>query len=415
MSALRWFALVALLPSVALGWKPSTHVALSEMSLADVLDDGQVAIHRVDYVLGQVETQCKNPKKLGTYAADPELVAAVNAWPSHYRAGVIGPDAYPDIMTGQQIIHTDAKRWYVHLWSRAKGFEGDPQTRAKILAFAAGYLTHAAGDMYMHTFVNHFAGGPFELGWNAARHLKVEGYTAKLGPQPSSWDTSISGIEGWLKSTFVYDAADPKGDTRDLLHLGAFELSIPSRLGDIRLYLQEKYIDWYAAEKPKYTAGADGAEGLDWVVAEGARLLFISEWGPAVTYTEAWVTDIDTCLDQWVTFSHELARLLAFHPSGIQLDAASDVASRFVADYLLSALGLPDAAGGVLGIGLDVLGLAVKVLAMFKIDWISQLKEDALNYMLLTTTGHNKEQWKSYASETLGEAAFDEVLAEHLK
>ena len=59
-----------------------------------------------------------------------------------------------------------------------------------VLAFAYGYLAHAAGDVFAHTMVNEFAGGPFpplaegggltdpENIKNALRHIVVEGYIA---------------------------------------------------------------------------------------------------------------------------------------------------------------------------------------------------------------------------------------------
>ena len=60
------------------------------------------------------------------------------------------------------------------------------------LAFAYGYLTHAAGDVWAHTIVNEYADGVFpgvaEIANNSTksdisiRHLVVEGYFAAKTP-----------------------------------------------------------------------------------------------------------------------------------------------------------------------------------------------------------------------------------------
>jgi hypothetical protein len=53
-----------------------------------------------------------------------------------------------------------------------------------INAFAVGYLTHAAGDMFGHTFVNNFTDGDFAIlppdgPENAIKHVILEGYVDK--------------------------------------------------------------------------------------------------------------------------------------------------------------------------------------------------------------------------------------------
>lgn len=72
-------------------------------------------------------------------------------------------------MTGQRVIHPPDEEsgvingpdgWLSYLWETS--LEQRYNTPA-IEAFMLGYLTHAAGDMYRHTFVNFFTGGPFEL------------------------------------------------------------------------------------------------------------------------------------------------------------------------------------------------------------------------------------------------------------
>ena len=73
---------------------------------------------------------------------------------------------------------------------RAWAAQSDPSysvaEKSQILAFAYGYLTHAAGDMWAHTLVNDVSGGVFPAVGEiltdiddaeiAIRHIIVEGY-----------------------------------------------------------------------------------------------------------------------------------------------------------------------------------------------------------------------------------------------
>src|SRR5262249_43638886 len=111
-----------------------------------------------------------------------------------YNAGVIGPDAYPDIVMGQSVIHPpDSGRWLRFLLAQAWGAQSDPayteDEKGAILAWSYGFLTHAAGDVWSHTLINSFTGGTFpKLGTNlltdpadlsnAIKHVLVEGYIA---------------------------------------------------------------------------------------------------------------------------------------------------------------------------------------------------------------------------------------------
>jgi hypothetical protein len=389
-------------------WKPSSHVALSEISLADVLDDGQITIYEVDYDLREIKTSCEAPRVVGTYTVDAELANAVRNWPDYYRAGVVGPDAYPDIPTGQMIIHPDSKLWLEHVWKSAHDLPAG-QLREKALAFTAGFLTHAAGDMYMHTFINYFSGGDFVIGWNAAKHLTAEGYAARFGPQPKSYVMKIDGLETWLHDTFLITPTwTENGKTTELLHAGDPAYSIPSKLGDIRRYLQKDYIEWYQAQIVVYDQQIANAMGwLEWLTATAAKSAFQARWGAVVSYAESWVQDIDDCLNHWVAYSHDIAGRLVLHEGGItteQISEAKKVSEKFANDYLLSAFGLPDVVGGSLAI-------VQKVLAFFHITWLEELKKRLLEFMIEKSTGMTVDEWKNYASETVSDMTFNEVFA----
>ena len=99
-------------PQTSFAWKPTTHVYLAEIAAKDAAD-GTVSIPLLD---GRVLN----------YRVDARVKDALSAKRAYYRAGVLGPDAYPDIMTGQQVIHPSSRdsripsgsdAWLNHVWS----------------------------------------------------------------------------------------------------------------------------------------------------------------------------------------------------------------------------------------------------------------------------------------------------------
>lgn len=168
---------LAVVPAQA--FKPYTHISSAQPALADVQDDGHVTIGGREY------------------AVRPAVVQALRDWPTYYQAGVIGPDGFPDLTFGQSRIHPDETgTWIEHLLAEAWAAQSDPAysaaERGQILAFTYGFATHAAGDMWAHTFVNDFAHGIFpgvgdivsdvDKAEIALRHIIIEGYIGDATP-----------------------------------------------------------------------------------------------------------------------------------------------------------------------------------------------------------------------------------------
>lgn len=108
----------------------------------------------------------------------------------NYRAflyGSIGPDAFPDLLSGQVTVHPGVNGgwvtsdWLDHLMKNA--------VTDQEFAFAYGYLTHAAADSFAHTYVNLYAGDLFKFEddmTEEARHSLVEKYIAEHQPKIES-------------------------------------------------------------------------------------------------------------------------------------------------------------------------------------------------------------------------------------
>jgi hypothetical protein len=177
--ALGALCLVALaIPGAAKAWKPYTHNFTGTQARADAVD-GSITLG------GR------------TYSVPAPVQQALADWPSYYNAGVVGPDGFPDLTMGQSEIHPNRTgAWLKYILDRAWAAQSDggysADEKGQILAFAYGFLTHAAGDMWAHTLVNEFARGVFpgvgEIVTSssdaeiAIRHLIVEGYVGNATP-----------------------------------------------------------------------------------------------------------------------------------------------------------------------------------------------------------------------------------------
>ncbi|ACO48019.1 hypothetical protein DEDE109153_09525 [Deinococcus deserti] len=424
----------AALASSAMAWKPSTHIYFAEQALTDAVSDGRVTICRTNYEAGTIAGDCRD------YAVDPEILAALRAAPAQYRAGVLGPDAYPDLLTGQQVIHPDeslpkrpdapggANSWLQYLWDSAAAEGGG--NRLAIKAFVVGYLTHAAGDMYGHTFVNAYTGGEFALGPNAVRHIVLEGYVAKRTPPPvdaagrpvNENSVSIDGVSDFIYRRMV--DARPGSVLRDQLLTGSgAATSVPRVYSDLRAGLQRD-VDEYYRRKADFDrrsadklAAAARCKPLDFGcsatllvtqagVIQAEKAAYMAVNAAPITYKEYWIKDIDDGLRAWPGVSHELARALVYNTGGVDTARAQKVAEQYVYDHLLSMSGAPDAVGGSLGLINSVLSA---LFPAFIREAVEQMKRDLLNSLLRQAFGLTVEELKAYV--TSPEVHFDRVMA----
>lgn len=417
--------LALLLAGPAFAWKPRTHVYLAEQVVHDAVDDGRVRIHQVDHASG------RTLGLLGEFEVRPEIVAALRANPAQYYAGVVGPDAYPDVMTGQQVIHpgtnlsllgrpaanepasapgTDA--WLTHLWRSAYGrpdatrarlaeeLNGTPlgtvlhdNTTHPIRAFVAGYLTHAAGDMFMHTFVNHYAGGDFALQpdpRNAIKHIVLEGYVGKRTPDTHA-EVSIEGVEGFIYREMVRASPDSVLEERLLTGSGT-AASVPGIFSKLRNGLKRD-VDAYERER---------------LARRGpSRVAYAAAHGPAAEYKKAWIEDIDAGLQAWPSVSHQISLALVYNPRSDRADVerAKRVASDFVGDHLLSMAGAPDALVATAQFISDVVDA---ILPDFMLAPLEALKKELLNWLVRSATGMSVDEIKTYLDHP--ETQFDPVM-----
>lgn len=138
---------------------------------------------------------------------ESDVAEAIKKYPDYYRMGSIGPDAYPGIYEGQMVIHpgiNETERGvrrrvgygtgeFLGYLLRQARLQSNLDERQKSLAFAYGFFSHAAADVFAHTYVNTYSGDIFELTDGEAavetRHLAlesfIEGHTPPLAIGPA--------------------------------------------------------------------------------------------------------------------------------------------------------------------------------------------------------------------------------------
>ena len=133
----------------AYAWKTKTHGFSANLLLKEA-EDGKVTVDGKDYTIPE------------------EYLNALRQYPNAFRAGTLGPDFYPDMLTGQSYIHPyDAAAgvgvgdWLMELVKGVNSLPKDSNARKEALAFTLGMAIHFAGDQFGHDFINAFAGGAY--------------------------------------------------------------------------------------------------------------------------------------------------------------------------------------------------------------------------------------------------------------
>lgn len=435
ISKMHWCKLKAFVCATILGvvasapatlaWKPTTHVYLAEEALKDALDDGKVTIYAVDYTNGQVTDQV-----IGEFEVSPVILQALKDYSAQYRAGVLGPDAYPDMLTGQQVIHPQkADSWLKHLWDSSWNDANEPKD-PQWLAFVLGYMTHAAGDMYAHTFVNYFTGDHFTFNpqTNALKHIVLEKYIDKKAPPPP-YDASIAGVENFIYEQMI-NATPGSYLDKELLRQGDKNTnsSVPRIYSTLRARLQSN-IDAYYAKKSDFDRrisdkknAAKKCKLQDFSCSKAAlyaqaaaigtqKAAYIAANGLLVTYQEHWRDDIDKGLKAWAGVSHEVAKALFFNPEKkTNVEQAEKILVDYASNHLISMSGAPDATGQFAGLYYQVVRTLPKEIkdSLDKVNPITKAKNKIYDFVIKEATGMTREELKKYLTQP--ERYFDQVM-----
>ncbi len=232
--------LLALTLAPASAWSPDTHIALFEPVAADALDDGRLTFYVIDYDQG------KAVEKLGDYQVAPEALEALKKAPDQFRAGLVGPDAYPTWEAGRGCIHKNADAWLTYLWEQAH----TPEYRSpEVLAFVYGNMMHAAGDVFAHTLTN----GQVSPEQKAQGTACLEAYISQYTPA-STTSISIDGVEKFILRRMIWDDPNtPAGRRLQTLYEASPGWSLPAVLGRMRSKGASPQLDAALEALPKYS------------------------------------------------------------------------------------------------------------------------------------------------------------------
>ena len=168
-------------PLAAVGWKPYVHIEIAQDVRNDLLEDGKITIVGNDYDV------------------HPRILEALKKYPAFYYAGAVGPDGFPELVMGQSVLHPESTGiWVGHVldmaWKAQTDAKYSETEKLQILAWAYGFPTHVAGDVWCHTLTNEFTGGPWpDFGdilnpsepkylASVIKHLLIEGYIGDATP-----------------------------------------------------------------------------------------------------------------------------------------------------------------------------------------------------------------------------------------
>jgi hypothetical protein len=203
---------LAYMPLMSYAFKLETHVWVGQQVINDLEDvDGKLSFN-----LGDQSVYLNIPS---------DVRSAILNNKAAFLMGNIGPDAVPDVVVGQTVVHPGVEdKNYLNIgWRTNKWLEyllnvskNDPLAKS----FAYGYLGHAAADVMAHTYVNQYSGGIFRLldGETLVeqRHIALESYIAKYTPPltdrsglvNNSWRDIISkpAFTDFVRKNLVYDS-----------------------------------------------------------------------------------------------------------------------------------------------------------------------------------------------------------------
>lgn len=213
--------------SSALAFKIDTHVWVAQQILNDLETDGMLTVG------GE------------RYRVRPDYLRALLDNSDAYRLGSIGPDGFPDLVGAQMTTHPGLGEisggWVTDDWLR---WVMDKAERPEEVAFSLGYLTHAASDVFAHTYVNTYAGDIFSFQDEQEvelRHMALENFI--LEHQPPLLDFTQTQIYDAYYVNLSDELAEWLADTLILNPAVAHQYDLVG--GGVTVHLKKMYDFWH--------------------------------------------------------------------------------------------------------------------------------------------------------------------------
>lgn len=388
----------------AYAWKVKTHVYSANLILEDAAD-GFVKLG-----------------PYGEFAIIPEYVQLLRQYPEYYRAGALGPDLMPDIIIGQTIFHPgttyktsgDIINIFWQLANALPEYKpsqteqlmndlmhttiptdvtpppdnSDPgddclniNNKKQAKAFMLGFMSHAAGDYFGHSYVNKWAQDSWPeltdgiseadkkiikrhsaleayIDSKIPRKYKATGYNIIKSPQKFIFDTMIvNGKPNIANIALDYRIAESFGDSNSAPHIELFFT--------IRNACKNRIIE---------------------IKNSGNILRY-----PEKAYCEAWIADIDRGLGAWVKANEKAAQTMLYE--GSTMRQYTDELKKWSDEHLFKMLGYPD-------VSVDIknkIGKISDYIMGIVPDDVQQeyedMKMDAISYIIESTLDIDIDEW----------------------
>jgi len=260
---------------------------------------------------------------LGLFNVRPEFVTPLmnDNYAPFIRAGAIGPDAFPSLLSGQTQAHPYIDKWLAYMDNQMHVQNPSSNDIGKN-AFYIGYLSHICADIWTHDWVIQYSGGPWPE-------------TAKMGSQESiknvaihlAIETILDNNVAMIKGNMPVNIAVPTQALVELI-INTAKIPINSTNGILRdndiscdAFLEKGFVKnyWYTQQ---FLGSAGSLNAI-------------------TTYLIAWHGDLNKGLYEWVT-AHEKA--VSRHLSGGEdfFGALKDEWLQWAKKNLLSMYGTPD-------------------------------------------------------------------------
>ncbi|RPJ09080.1 MAG: hypothetical protein EHM28_02565 [Spirochaetaceae bacterium] len=361
-------------------WKPNTHMYIVNVVIDDARD-GKVTLVLPNGTAKAYDIDPGYLQVLSNTANDPFI-----------RAGSIGPDGFPDIFTGQAVIHPDnTDAWLLHLKNRGEtGFAA----RQDVTAFYLGYFMHCIGDMWAHDWVNYYAGGSYPgvtdfynrtaaSMQNAARHMAIE---AALDNILAKSNPSMARTVD-IPNDYMFDVIT---STTQVLYMR--QNTETNKSMDVRVEMF----------KPLKVLVE-----LYWTMAEKKNAATIS----LSMYEREWHKDLESGLAAWVTANENAMKRVAGGEG--MLAALKDEYKTWALNNLLSMAGFPDVVGQYVLLSSILTDKAMQILKAMGLtelqETLSQLSDSFADWAMRSITKNGLDAWKQIFMATVTRELFDEA------
>ncbi len=419
----------------AYAWKVKTHVYSANLIIDEINKNN-----------GYVEI-----KPFGKFQVAPEYRDLIRVYPDFYRAGAIGPDLFSDIIIGQTIIHTGNDMYTSGelievFWDAAKNLPeyspsdvqrmidvsisstipidkynpknpNDPanqylrvDNKMQAKAFMLGYMAHAAGDYFGHSYVNHWAGGTWPNvadGLTQAekdiirKHSVIEAYVDSMIPQEYKSD-SKNAIK--IPQRFIFDnmlvtgnvnISNMANDDRRAEKFGSN--------GDLAPHLDLFFTIRDALRKRINKINKNASGNILDKIVYGVSLQFAQK-----AYCEAWIEDIDKGLGAWVAANERAARQMIAENGN--MDKYFDELKKWADKHALSMLGAPDVAVDITRAIGSISDFIDELLPEVVVEAIEKAKKNLINFMIKESTGIDIEEYKKLLNPPLSDLTSDKIF-----